>query len=76
MRPETSAPRLAQGDETSRLNGMRLYVAVAVCVLIAMLDGFDVQAIGIAAPVLFPELKLDPIHAGQIFSSAIARRSG
>ena len=70
MRPETSAPRLAQGDETSRLNGMRLYVAVAVCVLIAMLDGFDVQAIGIAAPVLFPELKLDPIHAGQIFSSA------
>src|SRR5580692_796271 len=38
-------------------------VIIGVCVLIAALEGYDVQAFGVAAPHLAPELGLD---SGQI----------
>jgi len=48
----------------------RVYVGVAVCIAIAMLDGFDVQAAGLAAPLFRAEFDLGAVQTGQIFSAA------
>jgi MFS transporter, AAHS family, 3-hydroxyphenylpropionic acid transporter len=46
----------------------RMAFLIATCALVMVLEGFDIQAMGIAAPVLMPLLHLDPVHAGQVFS--------
>jgi len=51
-------------------NRWRVYAGVAVCIAIAMLDGFDVQAIGLAAPLFVPEFHFSAVQTGQIFSAA------
>lgn len=43
---------------------------VAVCFLVALLDGFDSQGIGVAAPLMIPELHLRPDQLGAVFSAA------
>lgn len=40
---------------------------ILICSAIAILEGFDIQAIGIAAPKLVPALGLTPAEAGQAF---------
>ncbi|ESQ89396.1 hypothetical protein ABAC460_12865 [Asticcacaulis sp. AC460] len=45
---------------------------ILTCGLIMVLEGFDIQALGIAAPILMPLLKLDPVQSGQVFSAAQA----
>lgn len=42
--------------------------AVILCFLVAVVEGFDIQAIGVAAPRLAPELGLSPGAMGWIFS--------
>lgn len=43
-------------------------VTVAICFLVAVVEGFDIQAIGVAAPRLAPELGLTSGALGMIFS--------
>jgi AAHS family 3-hydroxyphenylpropionic acid transporter len=43
-------------------------VAVAVCCLLALFEGFDLQAAGVAAPRLAPDLHLKPEDLGWFFS--------
>lgn len=43
-------------------------VTVALCFAVAVLEGFDIQAIGVAAPKLAPELGFDSEQMGWIFS--------
>lgn len=44
---------------------------VSVCILIAVLEGYDIQAIGVAAPTLAPALKLGPQAVGLAGSMAM-----
>jgi len=45
-------------------------ITVALCFAVAILEGFDIQAIGVAAPRLAPELGLASDQMGWIFSIA------
>lgn len=44
---------------------------IGVCILIAVLEGYDIQAIGVAAPSLAPALKLGPQALGLAGSMAM-----
>lgn len=43
-------------------------MTVALCFFVAVLEGFDIQAIGIAGPRLAPEFGLSPGQLGLVFS--------
>ena len=43
-------------------------VTVGLCFLIAVLEGFDIQAMGVAAPRLVREFAFDPKQMGWVFS--------
>jgi AAHS family 3-hydroxyphenylpropionic acid transporter len=43
-------------------------LTVALCFAVAILEGFDIQALGVAAPKLAPELGLAPDRMGLIFT--------
>ncbi|MEI8298753.1 MAG: 3-(3-hydroxy-phenyl)propionate transporter MhpT [Pseudomonadota bacterium] len=43
-------------------------LTIALCFSVALLEGFDIQALGIAAPRLAPELGLDPAQMGMVFA--------
>jgi len=43
-------------------------LTIALCFAVAVIEGFDIQAIGVAAPKLAPELGLAPDQMGWIFS--------
>ncbi len=45
-------------------------ITVALCFAVAILEGFDIQAMGVAAPKLGPELKLDKAILGQALSAS------
>lgn len=47
-------------------------VTLLLCFLIALLEGFDIQAIGVAAPYLLPQLGLSPQQAGVVFGAGMA----
>lgn len=55
-----------------KLSGLRIFFLILTCALIMLLEGFDIQSMGIAAPILMPLLKLDPVQAGQIFGGGQA----
>jgi AAHS family 3-hydroxyphenylpropionic acid transporter len=42
-----------------------------VCLLAAMIEGFDIQAMGVAAPRMLPALHLTPGQAGWAFSASL-----
>lgn len=44
---------------------------VLICFLIAAVEGYDIQAFGVAAPKLIPELGLDPSQQGWAASAAM-----
>lgn len=43
-------------------------ITVALCFLVAVVEGFDIQAMGVAAPRLAPEFGFDPRQMGWIFA--------
>jgi len=43
---------------------------MALCFLVAIIEGFDIQAAGVVAPRLAPALGLGPAEMGLFFSSA------
>lgn len=46
----------------------RVPVTVGLCFLVAVLEGFDIQAMGVAAPRLVPQFGLDATQMGWVFS--------
>ncbi|HEY0437290.1 MAG TPA: MFS transporter, partial [Phenylobacterium sp.] len=56
------------GEASGRLSGLGWILGV--CILIATLEGYDLQAFGVAAPRLAPELGLDPGQVGWAGSAA------
>ena len=45
---------------------------VVLCGLVALLDGFDLQSIGLAAPSIAATLHIPPQELGAVFSAALA----
>jgi AAHS family 3-hydroxyphenylpropionic acid transporter len=45
-------------------------ITIALCFAVAVLEGFDIQAIGIAAPRLGPELGLEPAVLGKALAAS------
>lgn len=43
-------------------------LTIALCFLVAVVEGFDIQAIGVAAPKLAPQFGLSPEQMGWIFA--------
>jgi AAHS family 3-hydroxyphenylpropionic acid transporter len=52
------------------LRGAALYRSITILLLVSTIEGYDVNAIGIAAPVIAKQLAIDPFHIGQIFAVA------
>ena len=50
------------GDQST--GGSRLFWTIGVCLLIASLEGYDIQAFGVAAPHLAKALRLGPAAVG------------
>lgn len=50
---------------------MRRTAAWVVCLLAAMIEGFDIQSMGVAAPRMLPALGLTPGQAGWAFSASL-----
>ncbi|WP_433936579.1 MFS transporter [Sorangium cellulosum] len=46
-------------------------VTLSLCFLITLLEGFDIQAIGVAAPLLIPALGMSPGQAGVVFGAGM-----
>lgn len=44
---------------------------VALCLAVATLEGYDIQAIGVAGPKMIPALGLSPSAAGWVFSASM-----
>ena len=59
----TSTP--VQGVSVAGANSA---LTIALCFAVAVLEGFDIQALGVAAPKLAPELGLAPAQMGWVFS--------
>ena len=56
--------------ERQRLSRFQLTI-IALCVLVAVLDGFDTQCIGLLAPAIAQSLNLD-LHAfGPVFGAGL-----
>jgi MFS transporter, AAHS family, 3-hydroxyphenylpropionic acid transporter len=53
---------------TTTARARNVNVTVALCLLCAVLEGFDIQAMGVAAPRLVPEFGLSPDQMGLVFS--------
>jgi len=51
--------------------GVSTTLIVSICFLIAALEGYDIQAFGVAAPTLVPELGLNPGQQGWAASAAM-----
>lgn len=65
--------------ETAQSTGTHIDVSkktlvfiVITCAMIMLLEGFDIQALGVAAPTLFPILGFDDVQKGWVFSSGQA----
>jgi len=58
---------MTTGDQTAPRSSGGL-IAVAICCLLALFEGFDLQAAGVAAPRLAPDLGLKPENLGWFFS--------
>lgn len=48
-----------------------VWAVLLVCLLAAMLEGFDIQSMGVAAPRMVPALGLSPGQAGWAFSASL-----
>lgn len=69
VREGSKLPTLAEAIDQSPLTRWH-WTIFGVCMLVAMLDGWDTQSIGIVAPRLAGELALNDTQLGAAFSSA------
>jgi MFS transporter, AAHS family, 3-hydroxyphenylpropionic acid transporter len=61
---------MRMGSSTSVDNSRTAVITVALCYLIAVFEGFDLQAAGVAAPRLGPAFQMAPGAMGWFFSSS------
>jgi MFS transporter, AAHS family, 4-hydroxybenzoate transporter len=52
--------------------GPAQWTVIGLCALVAMLDGLDLQSIGLAAPAMGAQLHIAPQAFGVVFSAALA----
>ncbi len=52
--------------------GPRQWTVIGLCAFVAMLDGLDLQSIGLAAPAMGAQLHIAPQAFGVVFSAALA----
>ena len=57
----------AQADSMAEGHSDTLTLAVAVCFVLMLAEGYDVQAIGVAAPKLMPALHIGMAQRGELF---------
>ncbi|EIZ77739.1 putative 3-hydroxyphenylpropionic acid transporter [Novosphingobium sp. Rr 2-17] len=57
----------AEPSGTAVSSKVSLPLVIAICFLVMMGEGFDTQAIGVAAPQMMPELGISPALKGAIF---------
>lgn len=66
----------SQIDVNALIDGRKLgrfqLTAIALCALVALMDGFDTQSIAFAAPAITEAWGVDRSHFGPIFSAALA----
>lgn len=62
--PPLSSPLAGEGS----VGAPNVTVTVTLCLLCAVLEGFDIQAMGVAAPRLMPEFGLTPDQMGSVGS--------
>lgn len=55
-------------ERTALVQTPNVAITVALCFLVAVVEGFDIQAMGVAAPRLAPQFGFDPKQMGWIFS--------
>lgn len=55
-------------ERTALIHTPNVVITVALCFLVAVVEGFDIQAMGVAAPRLAPQFGFDPQQMGWIFS--------
>jgi AAHS family 3-hydroxyphenylpropionic acid transporter len=55
-------------ERTALVQTPNVAITVALCFLVAVVEGFDIQAMGVAAPKLAPQFGFDPKQMGWIFS--------
>lgn len=53
------------------LTSTRRFLALAICYLVMMLEGYEISSIGIAAPAVVREMHLAPAEMGFIFSASM-----
>ncbi|MEQ1811300.1 MAG: MFS transporter [Terricaulis sp.] len=56
--------------DDGKLSGFQILI-IALCAFVALIDGFDTQAIGFVAPVMAADLGIDLPHFGPVFSAAL-----
>jgi AAHS family 4-hydroxybenzoate transporter-like MFS transporter len=56
----------------SRPIGPAQWTVIGLCAFVAMLDGLDLQSIGLAAPAMIAQLHIVPQLFGYVFSAALA----
>jgi AAHS family 3-hydroxyphenylpropionic acid transporter len=61
---------MTTGASTSLENSRTSIITVALCYVIAVFEGFDLQAAGVAAPQLGPAFQMTPGAMGWFFSSS------
>jgi AAHS family 4-hydroxybenzoate transporter-like MFS transporter len=74
-KPVSSGSLVATIIDNGPVNGQQLLV-VGLCMLLNMLDGFDITAMAIVASAVSTELQLTPDKVGWIFSFALAGMMG
>jgi len=57
--------------DTRPLGALQIRI-VALCTLVALLDGLDLQSIGLAAPGIAADLHIPPPSLAAVFSAALA----
>ncbi len=55
-------------ERTALVQAPNVTITVVLCFLVAVVEGFDIQAMGVAAPRLQPQFGFDPGQMGWIFA--------
>ncbi|MBM0106281.1 3-(3-hydroxy-phenyl)propionate transporter MhpT [Steroidobacter sp. S1-65] len=55
-------------ERTALVQAPNVVITVALCFLVAVVEGFDIQAMGVAAPRLAPQFGFNPAEMGWIFA--------
>ena len=63
------APVALDASERRRIGSAG--IAVLLCFLVALLEGFDLQVIGVAAPLIARDLGIGPDQSGWLFSASL-----